>query len=189
MFAGACVFVCFRVCLLFLLAIAADASSIAAGTIRSHIFFPPELLPRLASRGIIEVERKGNVCPNIFDRSSMQSCSTYHWCTFMAPHLFSLPPFLSQCTWAVWANSGTPWRLRSTMQGLSGSRTATSVQEEPRAHALCKQAVWPGRRLNWDLKATSSLGARCLQTEIAVQLEPQSDLNRGCTVFTNKTCG
>jgi len=75
------------------------------------------------------------------------------------------------------------------MQGLSGSRTATSVQEEPRAHALCKQAVWLGRQLNWDLKATSDLGARCLQTDIAGQLEPQSDLNRGCTVFTNKTCG
>jgi len=33
------------------------------------------------------------------------------------------------------------------------------------------------------------LGALCSQTDIAGQLEPQSDLNRGCTVFTNKTCG
>ena len=56
------------------------------------------------------------------------------------------PPahFCSQRSWAIWASSGTPWPWRSTMLGLTGSRAATSVQEEPQAHVRSKLAVWLG---------------------------------------------
>ena len=104
--------------------------------------FPPEIFPRLASRGVIEVERKKNA----FFKHWRQKFNATLVCTpcpcFVQPS--TLFRFFSQCSWAVWANSGTPWRLRSTMQGLSGSRAATSVQGKQRAHARCKQAVWLG---------------------------------------------
>ena len=53
--------------------------------------------------------------------------------------------------------------------------------------------------LKWNLKATSIAGAQFLQQDIAIrgsgllrklgpQTEPQSNLNRGCTVFTTRYC-
>jgi len=62
--------------------------------------------------------------------------------------------------------------------------TGTSKRPQSPVHSFYKQNV----RLNWDLKATSNLDARFLQTEIAAQLEPQSDLNRRCTVFAARYC-
>ena len=59
----ACVFVCvcliFRVCLLLLLAMVHDGCNIAPVFEKIEYYpIPPEIFPRLARRGVIEVERQ-----------------------------------------------------------------------------------------------------------------------------------